>query len=167
MKKVHQAGFTLIELIVVIILLGILSVVAAPRFLDLSEDAYKSVVKSTASSFEAGVKLVHYKWLISGNGQAIQDFIPISDVSIGGSLSVNEFGYPADTRGVSLTLNSDNDCLDVFRAVLSTDMTTEENTDSTFRANYEGGGVCTYEHNKAPQLVITYDSITGEVSTAI
>ena len=37
MKK--QGGFTLIELVVVIVILGILAVTAAPRFLNLQDDA--------------------------------------------------------------------------------------------------------------------------------
>ena len=40
MKK--QAGFTLIELVIVIIILGILAVTAAPKFLNLQDDARKS-----------------------------------------------------------------------------------------------------------------------------
>lgn len=41
MKK--QAGFTLIELVIVIIILGILAVTAAPKFLNLQDDARKSL----------------------------------------------------------------------------------------------------------------------------
>ena len=55
MKK--QAGFTLIELVIVIIILGILAVTAAPKFLNLQDDAkkllqhrvYKRLLQSGAS----------------------------------------------------------------------------------------------------------------------
>ena len=44
----RQQGFTLIELIVVIVILGILAVTAAPKFMNLTSDANASVVKSLA-----------------------------------------------------------------------------------------------------------------------
>ena len=45
-------GFTLIELIIVIIILGILSIVAAPRFIDLSSDAKKAQIKALAATIK-------------------------------------------------------------------------------------------------------------------
>ncbi|HAA96802.1 MAG TPA: type II secretion system protein, partial [Alteromonas macleodii] len=46
MQKVStQQGFTLIELIIVIVLLGILAVTAAPKFLNLQDDARDSVLQ--------------------------------------------------------------------------------------------------------------------------
>lgn len=43
----RQQGFTLIELIVVIVILGILAVTAAPKFMNLTSDANASVVKKS------------------------------------------------------------------------------------------------------------------------
>jgi prepilin-type N-terminal cleavage/methylation domain-containing protein len=54
----RQAGFTLIELIIVITLLGILSAVAVPRFIDLSVEAHKAAVSGTAGAFAVGLMLV-------------------------------------------------------------------------------------------------------------
>ncbi|RHW75042.1 type II secretion system protein [Colwellia sp. RSH04] len=163
-KLYNKNGFTLIELIVVIVILGILAVTAIPKFIDLSDEAEEAVFVGIASAFKSGVNQVHIAWIIRGKNKAVQNFIKISDPLAGGDLSVNSAGYPADTRGVSLTLNSENDCLDVWRAVLdSQDALVEGDSSSDFEATYNGGNTCTYIFNKQVNLTVDYDSNSGEV----
>lgn len=157
-------GFTLIELVVVIVILGILSATALPKFINISEDAEETVFLATGTAFKTGVDQVHIAWLVRGNGQAVQDFISISDPLAGGDLSVNSAGYPADTRGVSLTLNSLNDCLDVWRAVLdASNADVQSNDTSDIQAEYNGSNKCTYTYNRNTSLTVVYDSANGEV----
>ncbi|WP_434360272.1 type II secretion system protein [Parasalinivibrio latis] len=61
MPKIHKQGFTLIELVVVIVILGILSVTAAPKFLNFSSDAKKSAVKAIAGSMQEAATLYQLK----------------------------------------------------------------------------------------------------------
>ena len=158
-------GFTLIELIIVIVILGILAVAAAPRIVDLGDDAREATFRATGAAFRDGVNLVHTAWLVRGNGQAQQDFIPITDPLANGDLSVNEFGYPADTRGSSLTMNSANDCIDVWHAVLDTnDYDAATDDAGEIEADYNGDFTCTYSLVDDPTMTIDYNSTSGAVT---
>ena len=63
----NQNGFTLIELVVVIIILGILAVTAAPKFINLQSDAKASTVSGLEAAAKGADTLVHSKSLIAGN----------------------------------------------------------------------------------------------------
>jgi MSHA pilin protein MshA len=74
MKTINktQQGFTLVELIIVIVILGILAVTAAPRFLNFSGDAKLSVLNSIKSSIESANSVVRGKATIAGlQGRAL------------------------------------------------------------------------------------------------
>jgi prepilin-type N-terminal cleavage/methylation domain-containing protein len=67
LKQHAQAGFTLIELVVVIVILGILAATALPRFFDLTTDARKASVAGVSGGFTTGVAMEHAKWLVDGS----------------------------------------------------------------------------------------------------
>lgn len=80
-----QKGFTLIELIIVIIILGILAVTAAPKFLDIQDDARESVLRGVEGSVRAAVQIVHSASLVNPND---------TTVSLEGQVIDIEFEYP-------------------------------------------------------------------------
>lgn len=57
----RQGGFTLIELVVVIVILGILAVTAAPRFLNLQDDARNSTLDGLAGAIQGASVLFMVK----------------------------------------------------------------------------------------------------------
>jgi MSHA pilin protein MshA len=61
----RQQGFTLIELIMVIVILGILAATALPKFVDLSSDARKSSLKGMGGAIQGAKSIIKAGYLIA------------------------------------------------------------------------------------------------------
>lgn len=91
----RQKGFTLIELIIVIIILGILAVTAAPKFLDVSSDANTATIQGVQGAVRAAVQLVRSKARIDGVNKDAFDGTDDVQVSLDGTNIDVDNGFPA------------------------------------------------------------------------
>ena len=99
----RQGGFTLIELVVVIVILGILAVTAAPRFLNLQDDARNATLEGLRGAIAGGMGISYGKAAI--NGVEAAQWTAAGDNEIDNV--EHSFGYPIanNADGIGATID--------------------------------------------------------------
>jgi len=103
----RNAGFTLIELIIVIVILGILAVTAAPKFINLQGDARESTVTALKGAVQAAASMTYSKAIIAGKDKVAKSDSPAPTVSIDNKNVTLQYGYPtATTAGIGSVIEA-------------------------------------------------------------
>jgi MSHA pilin protein MshB len=120
MKRMNkQKGFTIIELVVVILLLGILTATALPRFMDVENQAHDAVVDAVRAGMVTSAGLFRAQWYAEGQPAFPT---PVTDYD---AMIANADGYPLgissaniDSSTSTLYMTSSDACYDIYDSFL-------------------------------------------------
>jgi len=131
MKKQH--GFTLIELVMVIVILGILAATALPKFADLKGDARKASINAAAGAMKSAMAIVHAQYLIGNNDASvslegttinlIHGYPSEGDIDEAAGLSSNDY----DIAGGKIEIKNTSNCYVQYIQALNADTAAKVN----------------------------------------
>ncbi len=158
----ENKGFTLIELVMVIVIIGILAAAALPRFANLTSQARVASNKGIAGALRSAMMIAHAAWIAGGASG--------STVALDGStVSVNASGWP----NAGVTIGSDPttaECVTIVNAVLigAPDLVASPATCTTspcyVATSTVGAETCVYTSDGGDTISYTLD--TGTISSS-
>lgn len=154
MKRANQqAGFTIIELVMVIVILGILSAFALPRFADFGADAREASLDGIAGAIKAAASIAHADQLVSSASLGTTVTLEGQDITM-----VN--GYPtANAAGILVAAGIDSSDFTVTGGGAT--------GNSTITLTITGKTGCNVQYTSANAATINTPPITAPFAVAI
>lgn len=154
-----NSGFTLVELVIVIVLIGILAAVAIPKFTDLTGQARTAAASNIAGAFSSAAGIAHAQWIASGSPGSI---------TLGTTtVYMSTQGWPEGTGAAANGTATAAKCLEVWNGILSNAPEAGTTCSGTceFLAQVTASPVCQFiDQQGSGSNTIQYNITTGAVN---
>lgn len=156
----HSAGFSLIEVTVIVVVLGALAMSVAVRMVGLRSESHRAVVFATAGVFASAASMAQHacilrNWFGRDNMPGYAD----------GTVDFSPTCLPASTNNANGPVNNAR-CIQIWNAILATAPSINAGAalDTEFRGQ-GSGNLCTYTYKQDPLVIrsFTYSTQTGAI----
>ena len=172
MNTKNQNGFTIIELVVVMVILGILSATALPKYMSMSGEAERAVVVATSASFVSGINLVKSKALVQRAQSG--SYVKVADgeyFQIGVDYNAHAYTEAAAKPVTAATAaHSVITCVALFNGVFQDGGPVAAATATSDYTATPGNGVaatpttsCHYKYTADTERHFTYNTLSGSI----